>query len=347
MKNLTHLLLAISALWLFASCEHQMTSETTVHADGSLDKKYVFQNRDSASNIVGLSTGQGWRKTVSVVDTASKVNSGRYITSYEKSFASVDDANHELAGTTDTLLRITSVFEKRFRWFYTYLRYSETIHAVNWLRMKPDDYLVPEDYAFIERLPAEGKPISKADSYYLGELNKRMYDDYGMRAIFEEYIDLSVQLLSDHRVDGKWLDTLRAHKDGLFAKMKSEEIDMKDFIHIMDSIGVPLDTAVMAADFRPRNRLLEKKIGFISTASEGKYKFIVHLPWTVIETNADSVSGNTVVWSPPPIKFLVKDYTMQSESRNPNYIIWLLSGAIIVSTLYLLFRSQFAKSRNL
>lgn len=342
MKNVTHLLLAISTLWLLASCDHHLTSETTVHPDGSLNKKFVFQNRDSVRNIVGLSSAQGWRKTVSV----SKLKDVRYITTYEKSFASIDDANRELAGTTDTLLRVTSVFEKRFRWFYTYLRYSETIHAVNWLRMKPVDYLVPEDYAFINRLPAEGKPISKADEYYLGELNKRLYDDYGLRAIFEEYIDMSANLLEEHGVEKRWQDTLHAHKDRIFAKFKSEQIDMKKLVRVMDSIGIPLDTSTLSKTFQSRSMLLEKKISFISNASEGKYKFIVHLPWTVIETNADSVSGNTVAWMPPPIKFLVKDYMMQTESRNPNYMAWLTSAAILAFTLYLLLRHQISRSSN-
>ena len=341
MKTLHIVLLAMVAVPLLTSCEHNVTSETTVHTDGSLDKKFVFDKDDSVLNILGLRREGGWRKTVQAGDSSSApVKSYEYSTTYEKTYVSAEDANRELAAPNDSLLRITSSFEKRFRWFYTYIRYTETIHALNWLRLKPDDYLVQEDYAFIERLPAEGKPISKADEFYLSELNNRMYDVYGMRALFEEYLNVGTNLLKEQQLDQRWLDTIRVHQNDLFAIMKSKEGDMKDMPHAIHSIGIPLDTASFGSIYRSRCRPLNGKTSFISIASEGKYKYIVHLPWPLTSTNADSVSGTTVAWAPPPIKFLLKDYTMYSECRTPNYLLWLLSGSVVIFTGYLFVRPR-------
>lgn len=337
------ILLGVGAMMLLASCDHNVTTETTVYPDGRLDKMLVFENTDSTHNIVGLQRQEGWTKTVAIKEAPEdKSKSGKYITTFRKSFASADEANRDLAATSDSLLRITSTFEKNFRWFYTHIKYSETIHAVNNMQLKPDNFLVKEDFAFIDRLPAEGKPISKGDEFYLSELNNRIYDKYGMRAYFEEYYSLGRSLLQEQQLESKWLDTLDAHKEDLFRKLSSEEKDVKDnyLRDAIDSIGIPLDKARFTESFAPRNKLFEQRLNFISKASEGKYKHIVHLPWEVIESNADSVAGTTVAWAPPSIKFLLKDYTMYSECRKPNYAVWALSGVLVLFTGYLFIRRR-------
>jgi hypothetical protein len=337
------LLVALATVVVLGSCDHNVTSETTVYPDGKLDKVFVFENSDSSKNIVGIAERNGWNKTVvnKSHNTTKLKSDNKFLTTYRKSFNSVAEANEELSSKCDSLLCITSTFEKSFRWFYTYLRYSETVHTANNLRLKPDDFLVKEDYAFIDRLPAEGKPMSKGDAFYLSELNNRIFDKYGTRALFEECYDLSKSILNQQKLEGKWLDTLDAHKEDLFRKIsKSQDMDNNAFGVALDSLGLPLDTAQFRNSFDLSLKVLEKRTNFISSASEGKYKYIVHLPWELVSSNADSTAGNTVYWAPPSIKFLLKDYTMYSECRKPNYIVWILSGAILLFTAYLFTRRR-------
>jgi hypothetical protein len=337
------LLIPLVTIVVLSSCDHNVTSETTVYPDGRLDKIFVFGNSDSLKNIVGIAESNGWHKTVvNQNDKTTKLKSdNKFITTYRKSFESAAEANEELSSKCDSLLRITSTFEKSFGWFYTYIRYSETVHSANNLRLMPDDFLVKEDYAFIDRLPAEGKSMSKADAFYLSELNNRIFDKYGARALFEECYDMSKSILHQQKLEGKWFDTLDAHKEDLFLKIqKSGDIGNNVVRDALDSLGLPLDTAGFRKSFDLSLKVLEKRTNFISSASEGKYKYIVHLPWELVSSNADSTAGNTVVWSPPSIRFLLKDYTMYSECRKPNYIIWILSGAILLFTAYLFTRRR-------
>jgi hypothetical protein len=183
MRTIQYILAAVCATLLFASCEHTISTETTVHPDGSLDKVFVFENKDSIKNIVGLKGENGWSRTFEIKPGNNKENK-TFLTTFRRHFGSAEEANQVLDVPRDSLLRISSHYEKSFRWFYTYVRYSETIHTLNNLRLSSEEFLVKEDFEFIDRLPAEGKPIAKGDAYFLEELNKRIYDGYGARALF-------------------------------------------------------------------------------------------------------------------------------------------------------------------
>jgi hypothetical protein len=61
------------------------------------------------------------------------------------------------------------------------------------------------------------------------------------------------------------------------------------------------------------------------------------VPWTVANTNADSVNNNTLYWNPPVIKFLLQDYTMTARARKMNVWTAVIAAAVLLSTLILFF----------
>lgn len=330
---------------LAVSCDHKISMETTVHEDGQLDKIIVFENNDSTSNILGLSPSKGWeRNTVLLPNKSDSVKDKTVVTTYRKSFPSVDQANEELGAVSDTLFRVTGEFTRKFRWFYSYLLYAETYHTINHLRMKPDNYLVQEDYAFIDRLPGEGKSISKADAYYLDELNKRIFDVYGERAYLEEYYSLTIEFVKDLGIEEKWIDTLGRHKDNILKVIaKKEEMSDDYILNIMDSLGVPLNIEKVRPAYMSMLETLQARLNFISKASEGTYKNQFNMPWTVVRTNADSLAGTSVFWKPSSIKFLLKDYTMYAECRRLNWWAILVSLAVIALTVVVVTRKSIVK----
>lgn len=341
MKMCKSILLFLLAFILLASCDHNVSMETTVHEDGSLDKTIIFENKDS-TNIIGLKDKNGWTKTVELKKAQpDSVKDNERIITFKNSFASAEAANAELALPNDSLFQVTSKFEKKFKWFYTYIYYSETYHSLNRMNLKPDDYLTPEDYAFINRLPAEGKQISKADAFYLSELNKRIFDVYGMKAFYEEYFELNVQLLKDNKLENRWIDTLNNHKEDIFELLENKKDLPEDFmLTTMDSLHIPLDYKKAKEQYDIMFRQLNSKTNFITTANDGKYINRINMPWTVVKTNADSTAGNTLVWAPPSIKFLLKDYTMYGECRKLNWWAVIVSVLIVGATGYLFVRKR-------
>jgi hypothetical protein len=331
-------------LLILASCDHNVSMETTVHEDGSLDKVMTFENGDSAKNIMGLTKNKGWESTVRLKagqtdSTKSRSKEKKFITTFKKSFSSVEAANAELAIPNDSVFLVTSTFEKKFRWFYTYIYYADTYHALNRLDYKPEDYLTPEDYAFIDRLPAEGAKISKADSFFMEKLNERIFDAYGTRAFYEAYFNLGAKVIKDNNLESKWVDSLRSHKEDIFQMLTAKKDVEDDFmLDVMDSLKIPLPYEKIRKDYKELYSKLELKSNFISTAYDGKYKHRINMPWEIVKTNADSTAANSAFWSPPAIKFLLKDYTMFAEARKLNWWTIVISALVIGFTGYLFLR---------
>lgn len=358
------IIIALSLLALLSSCEHDIAMETTVYPDGSLDKMIhttsggSFQNiqeihresdkatiitdEDSPQNILGLRVADGWALTTQKmpVDSSAEGDS-KTIHTFLRHFSSAEEANAALGTPSDTLFRVTSTFEKKFRWFYTYIYYADTYHAINRMGYPVTNYTTAEDYAFIDRLPGEGKRITLADSLYLVRLNEKLFDVYGARALYEEYYGVSIKLLQHHHVEQAWFDTLQAHKESLYTEVINKKDIFGDYMaQVIDSLGIPISHDEALKWFIPKLKPLDAKFTFISVASNAKYHHQINMPWNIIRTNADSISGKQVFWNPPSIKFLLKDYTLYAESRQLNYWAVAISGVVIVLTVFLFVRHR-------
>lgn len=343
MKSAISILSLVVILLALSACEHKVYMETTVHEDGSLDKTIMLETGDTTKNFVGIGPGSGWTMTTRSIDDTTHENKDdkKWNTTYQKKFVSAEEVNAELAKPSDTLFRVSSKFDKKFRWFYTYLYFSDTYHSINRMTLPPDDFIAQEDYAFIERLPAEGTTISKADSLYLTELHKKIFDIYGVRAIYEAHYSLNEKLIRESGLEDRWLDTLKKHKENIYQRLVKNENVPEDFMYkSMDSLGIPFPMEKMRSRYDELYKLEDAKTNFINHASEGQYTHKINMPWNVLQTNADSVSGNQLLWSPPSIKFLLKDYTMYAEARKVNYWAFGVSLLVLGFTGYLFARKS-------
>ncbi len=330
---------------VFSACEHSVSTETIVGPDGSLDKKIVLEINDTTAEtnymLSADKVGSWNRQEVDSLSGVKKAKAENKLVVWSKHFASAEEANAELATPNDSLFRMESKFEKKFRWFYTYIEYSDTYYPVNRLELESTDYFTPEDYAFIDRLPAEGSTIGAADSLYLHLLNEKIYDHYGTAAYFEEYYNILLELVKQTPATVNWTDTLLRIKPDVFKKMETSQDLPDDFIiDLADSLGIPLVNAKESPLYKSMKAAFESKVNFISWASDGNYQHAIEMPWPVVATNADSVSGNKLYWRPSPIKFTLGTYTMYAHSRKMNYWAVVLSLLVVASTIYLLFRAR-------
>ena len=332
---------------LLSSCEHPMTFETEVHEDGTLDKTITFEKGDSLlirKNIFGIDSIKGWHTQIMALPPTKETNGtpkAEYKILFNKHFESAEQLNGELNNQSDTLFHVKSTFEKRFRWFYTYIRYTETFLPINRFKMlSSTDYINQEDNQFIDRLPGEGKVISKADSLYLQMLNVKIGDYYTNMAIFNEEFEIITELVKRSDLDKKWIDTLIRKKEYIYnhiEKMKGEP----DFaLKMADSLHIPLHHEKASKDLHVLAKDLNSRLSFMGFANDGKYLNIINMPWTVVNSNADSVSGARLFWRPLVTKFLFKEYQMYAESRKMNMWALIVSGLVIIATLLLLFKKK-------
>lgn len=333
-----------SLVVIFIACDHRVSMETTVHEDGKIDKTIILEVADTTKNFIGIGPKTGWSMTAEPLEQSNKdkkEEDKKWKVKFEKSFASAQEATKELAAPIDTLFQISSKFERRFKWFYSYLYYADTYHSINRMDYPIDDYITHEDFAFIDRLPAEGAVISKADSLYLNNLHNKIFDVYGLRAIYERHYNINVRLMKEEGLETRWFDTLQKHKEPIFRWLIKNQDVQEDFLYrSMDSLGIPFPIEKMRVRYKELAKYEDAKTDFSNHASEGFYTHVINMPWQIVKTNADSVAGNKLVWKPSSMKFMLKDYTMYAESRRINVWAFMVSLLVIAFTGYLFWRRR-------
>ena len=331
------------AFCVLTACEHNVSTGSTVYEDGSLDRRIVFSAADSAKafvNMMGIKEADGWKTSIDPTAAPAEGKEVKYNIIFTKHFKSVDDANIEMGEKSDTLFQIRSTLKNTNRWFFTYMEYSDTYSALDRLKNIPQsDYFTKEDYMFIERLPAEGSRITKSDSLYLARLNEKIFDFYGARTIFEGQFADILNVMREHNVAPKWQDTLLHNKEKIYKQLFNEgspddgdPLSNSDILTIAHDTEIPLPPQALKA-LRLKSEEMEKRLDFIAEAYSGKYVHSISMPWTVISSNADSVSGNVLYWQPPAIKFLLRDYTMTARTRKINTWQTGVSAAFVLLTL--------------
>jgi hypothetical protein len=340
MKKIAIVLFGFAGLLM--SCENPIRMETQVNEDGSLNKTIALEKTDSnriSTNMFGANVETGWNVTSE--QNPSEDSDKKFKITFQKKFASAEAINKELDSNIDSLFHIQSQFEKKFRWFYTYIRYSETFRPIDRFKLiNPKDYFNLEDSLFIDRLPGEGTAISKADSLFLQQLNDKIFDHYAEDALFGEYYSILEEVIKRNTTDKKWLDTLARSKDFIYKQLDDLEVDIDFAANLADSLGIPLPKEKSAQDFAALSKDINSRINFMSFARDGKYTNIIDMPWTVINSNADSVAGNKLYWRPLVTKFAIQEYTMFAESRRLNLWAVIASVLLVGLTAFVVLRSR-------
>ena len=337
MKNL-NILLAASAISLIA-CDHPMSFHTKVNEDGSLDKTIIMDKAEKEKtgvNIFEISEKNSWKVTrIETLDSTTKSDKdNKYRFEFKRHFDSADKMNEVLDRNVDTLFQVHSKFEKKFRWFYTYIHYSETIRPINrFKKISPKDYFTIEDSLFIKRLPAEGKPISKADSVALILLNQKIADHFTNMAIFNEVFPLLEHVVRKYNPDKKWIDTLYKKREHIYEIINK---DKDDFSNIAKELHIPLVNESEKYFEIILKKELQPRLGFMSFARDGKYSISFDMPWAITNTNADSVAANYALWKPVMHKFAFSNYEMYAESRRLNLWAVMVSVMVIGVTVFVL-----------
>lgn len=347
-KILTASLVAFLSV-LLISCDESVTTGTIVNKDGSIVRRIALLKTDSVSvneNIYGVNRENGWEVTFNESEGTSSeetkpVKEKNYDVVFTKTFNAVDDLNAELNSENPALFRIKSTLDSRFRWFYTYHKYSDTFISLNRFReLSQDEYFTVEDHAFIKRLPAEGRAMSKADSIYLQQLNTKIFDQYALRAFYEEHYKDLIASLKENEVEQSWIDTVAFYKEDFFVNVVQKDDDLEDdfILRLLDRIKAPLPLDAIHASYKTVSSDFDKRIKFMTKASELKYDHAIELPWDILDSNADSVNGTRAFWRPPVTKFLLSDLTLEAEARSLNLWTVVVSLLILAATVYLFAR---------
>lgn len=329
-------------LFALASCDNSLQVHTKVNADGTIMREVTMDgiknlNLDQLPLTVDTIH---WTKSF-VKDTSSH---DKYFYTFSKTFTNAEESNSFLnADTINHRLKLKASFSKKFRWFYTYYEFEDTYSYFKPTKLPVTDYLTPEDYLFIDRLPAEGKPISKADSMYLDQLQERLGERYLAEALCDFMIDLAIKR-ADSLGEKTFALTLQSNRKKILelGLMAGDSLfdDGVWLFELTSRLKIVWPKDVKDQFERFDNKTIESALGVYVLLSTTDLVNSIEMPGRIIETNADSLAGGVGIWSPPSIKFLVKDYTCLIVTRELNVWTILVSGSILILTLVVFLRGR-------
>ena len=228
----------------------------------------------------------------------------------------------ENIGQDSLRLRYRFRLKKRFRWFSTGYKYSETVLPIN-----PFHRVPISDYMSEEEIRLYSMDIDTLD------LEDRV-DEWGEEAIFEEFYQRLLQRVMEHPVTGLNPEIMGEKKEALQMELEWTEIDEEDDEEVLEACRNALGTQAVAQLEESIHEILDEihlKTNFIMGIVFTDFSFSVIMPGLIIGTNASTVEGNRVMWKSEGTPFLFRAYEMWVESRKLNpWAMWVAGGVVLL-----------------
>lgn len=295
------------------------TAISVVTADGEIhrtievkaDSNLVFTGTFPVPRDTSWQTE--WRHTP---DDSDKV-----IYTARKTYASAADMNADLDAFDDSLayLQIHVRLDRHFRWFNTYLTYSEIYKALNLFNALPmSEYLTESEMVMV----AAGDTSAALDS---------LLEAYQEASMVEEIYQGLEKTITANPLGGITLPQLSVMKDSLGQVLRdSVDLDNQVVDHILDVVGEVFPYAnpeILLPDLQENLTVFRKKVDFLDKLMVDSYKLNVQMPGLIIETNAHALEGNVAHWTVEADSILYQDYDAWVRARVINTT--LLFGTLI------------------
>jgi len=214
-------------------------------------------------------------------------------------------------------------FEKKFRWFFTYYSYREAYKSSLRIQRIPiQTFLTEKEYAQYERGDTGSALKKRIDDFLTANVNEEFYN---------QLVD-SVERMHDPSIP---VSVFIAKKQDIELH-EFDKGETKDIVKYLERI---LGLVLQGKIERPIENItksIEDDIRFMLDAG-GDYVNEVQMPGIILNTNANTVEGNTVVWRFNEDRFAYTGYTMAVESRIANpWAAYATGGVLIVIVALLL-----------
>ena len=304
-------LLAVLIKFITSGC-NDYTIRTTINPDGSFERTIVCDGTSNAFSNFHLPY---------VIDSTWNVVAGReqggekrQITTAKKAYANSEQLMAEFARGRDTSkLQVACRVEKKFRWFFTYYFYAETLPSFALYRHEPvDSFFTPAEI----RLMKEG-----SDSL----LDKRA-EELWSRNIVDEFVErlqAKARELNDPKLPASAISECKETLTEQILKGKDDKPE--DIERVVEKALWPRPArklrGAMDAIFTTITHELEREAEL-----EVSYKNEVMMPCILVTSNSRKIEGNKVMWECRSNKYF--DVVMSAESRRVN--LWAVITTAVV-----------------
>lgn len=319
MKKLNSLLIVILLAAGIGGCKKEYKTTTKVNPDGSCERAVIARVDSSGLRDISFPFPQdsSWSIEFKLMEgDTQKVFVAR------KTFDDVNDINRDKAG--DGKINIIVNLEKNFRWFFTYLNYTETYKSYNrFNRIALKDFLSSSDYALFEAGDTSRYLTERLDSYF----EENLYQEFYSQLMSE------IGKLNDPLFTRELFDKRKGElKDSLLAGSGDTQSIINSIKNIYKITRVEYLSVAVDRIMKNINSGLE-----LMGDADGEYINEVIMPGIILDTNADALEGNKAGWKFNEKRFFYSDFTMSIESRIINmWAIYVTAGLVILIVLFLL-----------
>jgi len=356
-KILHKALYLLIILFSLYSCGNNYTITTKIFPDGSCERTITIKG-DSAAIFSGeypIPKGNGWETTFEEIEEGKEE---KYIFTAKKQFPDVASLKDEFYDEENYDLKVNSniKLKKKFRWFFTYLNYSEIYETLSpFNRIPAEEYFTNEEINLIKDPPDEENLITVEDSLRsdkFDEIFEEKVEEWLLRNTFEEVFhivgngarklnspDITEEKLAAAKEKFIFLienydEELPDEDQKLIDLTNEAEKDVTDFntwFLLFENILNTKDIWNIAELEKSELEEFTRKYEIIDEYSIfNEYTSNVDMPGLIISTNSQNIEGNMVTWDFGLLQFLLMDHEMTVESRIINIWAFVISGLFIL-----------------
>lgn len=367
-------LFALFIILLFTACEQKGTLITEINPDGSCSrqiiKKVSVKNMDSYESldafveldstwkyswkIVGQNDNQSnkyfplsEKQIDSIAYDSTSINNKIELTA-KKNFPSINDMAKNFKYRRNEnyeAWKPTYSFKKKFRWFYTYYEYKEVYPKLKIdFPVSIDKYMTSEESFYW--FQGAGNLTNDMTGMEAREFTGNLENKYN-------------EWLGDNYRTYLWNEVVKNYdkipnppvsKDK-FREMKDSILPLKNFTldkypkfssenQIRNSLNNYFNTTSFDALWQGKDSVMQKSeekisLMIIQAVSTGKIEYLLNMPGKITVQSTPLMKDDYMKWQLESVKMISGDYELAACSRTTNVWAFILTGLLILFTIWL------------
>ena len=243
-------------------------------------------------------------------------------------------------------VRVTADLKRRFRWFFTYLDYKETLLPSNpFNKLNWEDYMTTDEVELIA-MDEEERELDPRFNNAFYKQTEQKFEDYMYRSGFEEFYVLFVKAIMETTNSMIKVAELEKHKEEIF-QYALNETNFEELENLIEAFEAILGTDKVRSvnTNNPENIIyFNNKLDFFNECMDDNYIFTIKMPGLLVETNSNEIEGSNLSWEVDFFDFYFIGLTMQAQSRIVNIWAFIVAGGVILilllSMIWNIFRQK-------
>ena len=301
-----------------------------VHPDGSVTRRVEMRSSTDSIRVDQSRVPIDTTWLINDYVEISEEGDTTFVMTAEKLFQDAEEINEEYRKGNDvnSFIKRSVCYERRFRWFVTYYRFSERFEKTIEGGLPLKDYLEVEEMEFLA-LPdfVSGLLLEGPDSLRYRALSERIdsvVSEWFRLGLISSFIHNATGLLEAEGADWKVIEEFRS-KEAELAEMYVFDIDT-------DSIVGIVFRKIIEAGYRGviDSALMVVSDGIDRHWSIRSYTLKSVMPGKLKGGNGYFENPGEVAWQVKGELFLFDEFEFWAESYLQNIWAWVVSGVIVL-----------------